>query len=233
MAREVWAELTEKLITAGAKGVVFDIVFRSEMENDEKFAAVLERHRSRVGISTIFQESDNQSGGALNLLGPGSTVLPVAPEQVPYDPRVSFATIWPDGDSIVRRARFRISDTSMSLQLDDSVNAKPTDRYQHSLAARALQVMGRADAIPVGERPVAFRYTDVPTKGFPFHPLNEIFVPGIWKQRYQDGAFFKDKLVLVGPIAEILHDVHRTPMAGRLHAGTRNPLEHRQRRPTG
>ncbi|MBI5800251.1 MAG: adenylate/guanylate cyclase domain-containing protein [Verrucomicrobia bacterium] len=218
-SREVWAELTDNLLAAGAKGVVFDIVFRAAMERDEQFAEVVRRHRDRVALSTIFQESDTQSGGALNQLAPGATVIPDAGDDVVYDPRVCFATIWPDGDSVVRRARFRISESSLNMQLDDSVATQPGERFQQSLAARALHLMGRAGAIPPGERPVAFRFTDVPAKGFPFHPLNEMFVESIWKQRYQDGTFFKGKLVLVGPMAEILHDVHRTPMADAFMPG--------------
>lgn len=212
-SREVWAELTEKLLAAGAKGVVFDIVFRAAMEDDARFAAVIQRHGDHLALATLFQEDDARTGGSLNQITPGSTILPNAGEEVIFDPRVAFATIWPDGDSVVRRARFSISETSLNFQLDDSVEAKPGTRFQQSLAARALRLMGRADAVPPGERPVAFRYTDLPTKGFPFHPLNELFVPGIWERHYQNGAFFKDKLVLVGPIAEILHDVHRTPIA--------------------
>lgn len=212
-SREVWAELTEKLLAAGAKGVVFDIVFRAAMEDDARFAAIVQRHGDRLALATLFQEDDTRTGGSLNQITPGPTILPSAAEEAIFDPRVAFATIWPDGDSVVRRARFNISETSLNFQLDDSVVAKPGSRFQQSLAARALRLMGRADAIPSGERPVAFRYTDLPTKGFPFHPLNELFVPSIWERHYQNGAFFKDKLVLVGPIAEILHDVHRTPIA--------------------
>lgn len=217
--REVWALLVERLLAAGAKGVVFDMVFRSAMEGDEKFAAVLQRHKDKLVVGTIFQEADTQTGGNLNQLLPSETLLPNPDGRVVYDPRVCFATIWPDGDSVVRRARFRISETSLNFQLDDSVRTQPNEAYQESLAARALRLMGNADAIPDGERPVAFRYTDAPTKGFPFHPLNEVFVESIWQQRYQGGKFFKDKLVLVGPIAEILHDVHRTPMADAFMPG--------------
>lgn len=217
--REVWASLVERLLAAGAKGVVFDIVFRSAMEGDEKFAAILKQHADKVVISTIFQEADVQSGGNLNQTLPNDSILPNPDGRVIYDPRVCFATIWPDGDSVVRRARFRISETSLNLQLDDSVQTQPGEPHQESLAARALRLLGHADAIPPGERPIPFRYTDTPTKGFPFHPVNELFVRDIWHNRYQDGRFFQGKLVLVGPIAEVLHDVHLTPMADAFMPG--------------
>src|SRR4029077_11581061 len=44
-------------------------------------------------------------------------------------------------------------------------------------------------------------------------PLYEVFDPKLWHANYADGAFFKDKIVLVGASAQILHDVVDTPMS--------------------
>ena len=44
-------------------------------------------------------------------------------------------------------------------------------------------------------------------------PLYEVFDPKFWHANYADGAFFKDKIVMVGPSAQILHDVVDTPMS--------------------
>ena len=44
-------------------------------------------------------------------------------------------------------------------------------------------------------------------------PLYEVFDPKLWHANYADGAFFKDKIVMVGASAQILHDVVDTPMS--------------------
>src|SRR5206468_1181817 len=44
-------------------------------------------------------------------------------------------------------------------------------------------------------------------------PLYEVFDPKLWHANYADGAFFKDKIVMVGPSAQVLHDVVDTPMS--------------------
>jgi adenylate cyclase len=36
--------------------------------------------------------------------------------------------------------------------------------------------------------------------------------PKLWHANYADGAFFKDKIVMVGPSAQVWHDVVDTPM---------------------
>src|SRR5437016_3132873 len=44
-------------------------------------------------------------------------------------------------------------------------------------------------------------------------PLYEVFDPKLWHANYADGAFFKDKVVMVGPSAQVWHDVVDTPMS--------------------
>jgi len=44
-------------------------------------------------------------------------------------------------------------------------------------------------------------------------PLYEVFDPKLWHANYADGGFFKDKVVIVGPSAQVFHDVVDTPMS--------------------
>jgi adenylate cyclase len=218
-SREMWALLVERLMQAGAKGVVFDIVFKRQMENDERLAETMRKYRGKVAICYIYGDSEGDTGEGLVYEAPNNTLIPVPLEDMFYDDRLAFATIWPSDDKVVREARFRVSETSALLKLDLPKREHPNDRFQYSLAARALQILGREDAIPPKEYGVLFRYTDRPHLGFPYHKLNEVFSERQWRTRYQNGAFFKDKLVLVGPIVELLKDYHRTPMAKELMPG--------------
>src|SRR5437773_177669 len=45
------------------------------------------------------------------------------------------------------------------------------------------------------------------------HRLYEVFDPKLWQANYDNGAFFKDKIVMVGPSAQVLHDVVDTPIS--------------------
>lgn len=218
-SREMWALLLERLMNAGAKGVVFDIVFKKQMENDEILAAALKKYAGKVAISFIYGEAEQEEGGGLVFETPNSTIIPVSDEDLFFDPRAAYATIWPGDDKVVRQARFRISETSFQLKFAVPQREHPGDRFQFSIASRALQMLGRSDAIPANEYDHIFRYTDGPGKGFPAHRIVEVLGDHHWRTRYQGGAFFKDKFVLVGPIVELLKDYHQTPMAKELMPG--------------
>ena len=84
-----------------------------------------------------------------------------------------------------------------------------------SIDARALRKFGRADLIPSGFESRMFRYLAPPTSRFGFvpHPIGDVLSPKVWEKNYGSGKFFKDKIVLIGPIAEILHDIHNTPFS--------------------
>ncbi len=44
-------------------------------------------------------------------------------------------------------------------------------------------------------------------------PLWEIFEPHAWHANYGDGAFFKNKIVMVGASSQVAHDVFDTPIS--------------------
>jgi len=48
---------------------------------------------------------------------------------------------------------------------------------------------------------------------FEAHRLYEVFDPKLWQANYANGAFFKDKIIMVGPSAQVLHDVVDTPIS--------------------
>ncbi|MDQ6808656.1 MAG: CHASE2 domain-containing protein, partial [Verrucomicrobiota bacterium] len=56
-----------------------------------------------------------------------------------------------------------------------------------------------------------FRYTAPPRIGFGPHSLFEIFVPDYWQHNYQNGEFFRGKIVLIGAEGNWQHDEHPTP----------------------
>ena len=121
---------------------------------------------------------------------------------------MGYATYLPDlVDGIIREVSFHTT-----LEAYNGRAPQPGDVVYSSLVARALGQLGHADLIPSDGQPRKFRYSDL-RHGVDYdpHPLWEVFSDATWKQNYQDGAFFKDKIVMVGAAAPTLHDVQPTP----------------------
>ncbi len=57
--RTVYAALTEKLLSAGARMVVFDIVFAGERTEDAEFRAVLDAHPGKFVLAANFVSVDS------------------------------------------------------------------------------------------------------------------------------------------------------------------------------
>src|SRR5213079_2011756 len=57
-SREVWALLLDRLLGAGARLVMFDIVFNSPNDGDPAFRAALDRYRNRVIIAMNVDMQD-------------------------------------------------------------------------------------------------------------------------------------------------------------------------------
>jgi adenylate cyclase len=70
--------------------------------------------------------------------------------------------------------------------------------------------MGRGADVPRDLKQHILRFSSV--DAYQPRPLWEIFDNKIWRANYKDGAFFKDKLVIVGASAQIMHDVFDTPL---------------------
>jgi adenylate cyclase len=187
-SREVWALLLDKLFESGARLVIFDIIYNSTNEGDPEFRAALEKYRDRVVLGSNIDVQGDQKQNVV----PNQDLIP--PPQA-ADDRVGFVNFWRDVDGIVRHVEFH--ELAGELIYD-------------SLAARALKKLGDADAVPGDFEAHAIRFG--PEEAYPPRALYELFLPKTWNANYQDGAFFKDKIVIVGMSAQIGHDVHPTPI---------------------
>lgn len=204
-SRAVWARLIEKLAAAGAKVIVFDLVFAAPSEGDYELQQALEKHRDRIVIGYNISMGNTERGEFRELQLPNSSVVsPTGANSPVEDDRLGYVNIWPDFDDTLRRVNYR----QTSAQVGDLVPAKVT---LESLDARALRKFGRPDLIPPGFNPRLFRYTAPPGFGYRPRPIGEVLSPKLWEKTYANGTVFKDKIVLIGPTAAIFHDEHNTP----------------------
>jgi adenylate cyclase len=198
-SRELWVLLLDRLFAAGARLVMFDLVFNNPNDGDLAFHAVLDRYRNKVVVSSNF---DFQNG--VQAITPNDTLIP--PPQL-QDNRVGFVNFWPDAiDGKTRAATYRVTNRQLA-----GLPPEPGDEIYESLAARSLAKIGHAKDVPDDFRGHMMRFTG--PDAFEPRPLYEVFDPKLWHANYADGAFFKDKVVMVGPSAQVWHDVVDTPMS--------------------
>ncbi len=210
--RDVYALLLDRLVAAGARLVIFDLVFPRPADGDAAFRAALDRYHDRVVIASQIV-GDPPRG---TFQQPADTLVtdPV------HDPRVGYATYQTDFDGPIRQTSFALTQEGYNGQ-----PSRPTDVPYASLLARELHQLGHDELIPADRQRRFFRYTRWPAPddrrpvddpkraNFDYapYPLWEVFSDDLWKQSYGGGAFFKDKIVMVGAAAPTLHDFQPTP----------------------
>lgn len=205
--REVFGHVADKLINAGAKGVILDFIFSAEKENDEKLKAVLDRHNPKIVIGAMIEESDAMMGFAL----PSPTLI--EPDEFGDslgDPRVGFVNVSSDSDGVVRRGLY--ADGMYSLMRDYLTSQEVTDGGPpiYTLAARGMMLLGYSNSIPFGPDRPLFRYTG-PGGSFNTISLKQIVDPRKWQTQLGGGEALRDKLIIIGPGASVFPDEQATP----------------------
>src|SRR5213078_2997750 len=120
---------------------------------------------------------------------------------------VGFVNFWADPiDGKIRAVTYRVTDRELADLPPD-----PSEEVYQSLSARGLAKIGHANDVPRDFRGHMIRFTS--PEAFAPRPLYEVFDPKFWHANYADGAFFKDKIVMVGASAQVEHDSVDTPMS--------------------
>ena len=198
-SREVWALLLDRLFGAGARAVMFDMIFSPPNDGDPAFHAALDRYRDKVVVGANFDVAN-----AAQAVTPNNALIP--PPQL-QDNRVGFVNFWADPiDGKIRAVTYRVTDRQLADLPPD-----PSQEIYQSLSARALAKIGHASDVPDDFRGHLIRFTS--PDAFAPRPLYEVFDPKFWHANYADGAFFKDKIVMVGSSAQVEHDTVVTPMS--------------------
>jgi adenylate cyclase len=209
-SREVWAILLDKLFASGARLVMFDLVFNPPNDGDAAFHDALEKYRDRVVLGANFDLAN-----AAQAVVPNDSLIP--PPQM-RDTRVGYVVFFPDlQDGKVRAARYTTSDRQLA-----GLPPHASEEVFESLSARALEKLGHAADVPRDQQPHLVRFSRV--GAYEPRPLWEVFDPKLWQANYGGGAFFKNKVVMIGASSQVAHDVVATPMS----ADTPGPTVHLQ-----
>jgi len=216
--RGVYAAVLDKLMDAGAKVVVFDLVFPSETDGDNDFAQVLLKYKDHVIIGEDFaDEQDPDNGNMIKLTTPNDRLLLPGAESI-----VGLVNISGDADEIIRHAKYHTSvyretlrlpdlDTNVASLLKKMIgDGEAPDDLIH-VSVMAVKKFNGKNVIPPDE-PV--NYIDFQGKPGTYQPLavEKMFLDHMWTNPpFNGGLTFSNKIVIVGPMAEILHDIHPTP----------------------
>jgi adenylate cyclase len=196
--RSVYAAILEKLMNAGAKVVMFDFVFASETDGDDVFAKALEKYKDRGVIGEMFSDEKGLDNKTKRLITPNDRLLLPGTESV-----VGLVNIWPDDDGVVRHNTYRTS-------IERESGLAGPDNLTHITLLAAKKFQGKVSTPPYGTP----NFIDFQGPGGTYRPLpvENLFVDDLWKRKpINDGLMFSNKIVIVGPMAEIFHDVHTTP----------------------
>ena len=120
---------------------------------------------------------------------------------------MGFVNFWADPiDGKVRTVLYHVTNRQLA-----GLPPHPSQESYESLSGRALTKIGHAGDVPQDFDGHMIRFSG--PDAYEPRPLYEVFDPKLWHANYADGAFFKDKIVMVGASAQILHDVVDTPMS--------------------
>jgi adenylate cyclase len=198
-SREVWALFLDRLFAAGARLVMFDLIFSPPNDGDAAFHATLDRYRDKVVLGANFDVQN-----VAQVVTPNEALIPSPQMQ---DDRVGFVNFWADPiDEKIRAVNYRVTNRQLM-----NLPPQPDEEVYESLSARGLEKIVHGNDVPRDFRGHMIRFTA--PDAFPPRPLYEVFDPKLWHANYADGAFFKDKIVIVGASAQVEHDVFDTPMS--------------------
>jgi adenylate cyclase len=215
-SREVYALLSQRLLTGGARAVIFDMVISQPDTGDDLFQSVLRRFPDRIVLASDLAHEQQASAWRI----PAPSILP---DTSPEHPAVGFDTLSGDPDGVVRRALYQATLEQLhgGIPPDAGVKSAPT-----SLALRAATKLGPVNLSQPFQRHL-FRYSGPPGT-FPPVSMYEVFA--YWETNCGNGAAFRDKVVVVGDSGSLMHDEAPTPfgqMPGpEIHLNAINALLH-------
>lgn len=197
-SREVYALAAQKMLDAGAKLVIFDMVYPGPNPGDDAFAAVLKRNQGRIVIGSLFERPPGPNLPA-TYRGPTAKLTDAAGSSIGY----ASLTDWNEIRHIMPFST--ISDFSELESLEGEM-------VFPAITTVAAELLGKPFEKQI-RRPLRFRYS-MPNE-VQMVSLYQLFVPQFWKTNLRGGEIFNGKVVLVGATAEGLKDYHATPF-GRM-----------------
>jgi CHASE2 domain-containing sensor protein/serine/threonine protein kinase len=207
--REAYAIAIERLMSAGAKAVGLDLIFDVPSSHgaadDEKLRQVLQKYAGRVTLAATYETDDKVRTGKLTQLSQPGSFLQTNPMSVgsinyPLEPDGKIHRLASEFPKLLAQ---QYSEPELVKQFSELVATVP------SFDEAVLQAASLRYPKPKGDN--IFFYGPVGT--FEVIPFWSVLDPNNWNTYLQQGKYFKDKIVLIGPTATLLQDFHSTPFS--------------------
>jgi len=211
--RRVYADAIDRLANAGARLIIIDVIFAQAASDDEDdvLAAVIRRHSGKVVLASAFVvQAEGMEKTVSQVVEPTEKLLgPLDDETL-----VGFVNYWPhSSDRLVREAVF-----IKTLNEANNQPSYPDEYVFSSLATTAARQLGKTPS--PSENSGRFRMARIKGRNLDqvYQPVSlyKVFLEKDWEDDFQGGAFFKDKIIIVGPADPTFQDAHDTP-AGKIY----------------
>jgi len=222
--RRLFADVIRRLADAGARQIIFDVVFvgaAGDPKIDREFAETLLAHHSRVILASILVPKGN---GAYHMVDPRRE-LPGLSRPSAEAPNTGYVNLWPDApNGVIRRMIFETTRSGLEgrppqpdepvLEALSTVGARSLGAEPPPERSSRLRFAVASESDAAGREP---RFADA----YAPRGLHTIFDPGSWSREYRGGAWFRDKVVLISTSTFADDDLHRIPGAvvhgGQIH----------------
>jgi len=191
-SRQVYAEAIGKMLEAGAKLIILDVLLPKSRPDDETLREVIAKYPGRVVLVSKLAEDVSADGHTIIRYEPPSES--VIPDKGGL---VGFANFWADSDGVVRSAPFRLRYGAGEAMSSPAV------------ALGSLAGQTRLDGLP-GSSPFLPCMEGLSPEVRV--PIWQLFVPKVWETNLQSGGVFRDRVVAVGYAATEFHDAFQTPV---------------------
>jgi len=201
--RAAYATAIDKLMAAGADAIALDIIFSTPSsygpEDDQQLAAALERHRGRVVLAAQYTQTDVLQGFTTELTAPLAEFC----DRPTCLGSINFL-IDADGRIHQRGERYwqHLRDHSPEAQAEVLTQLAP-------LATATLEAAQQ----PMPPTQGNFLFFHGPNQTFEHIPFWYVLDPVTWNGYLRSGAYFTDKIVLIGSTATVHQDFHPVPFA--------------------
>ncbi len=205
--RAAYAKVIDKIMAAGASSVAVDVVFDRPSKygeaDDQQLRQTLQRYAGKVTLAAIYEDIQSNQGTVNQLTQPLDQFL-----TQPFSVGAINFPLEPDGRIHRLGSEYRkLLEQTYNKKLLAEVTALSVETP--SFAEAALTAARLNYAKPKGSR-IHFWGPSGTFKQIPFwyvlDPIN-------WNGYLQQGSYFKDKIVLIGPTATELKDFHKAPFS--------------------
>ncbi|WP_017305349.1 serine/threonine-protein kinase [Spirulina subsalsa] len=207
--RQVYAEIIQKVLDSGAKVIAFDLLFDLPsgygVEDDQALEQALQNYGKRVVLAASYEQSNIRRGEMLRLISPQFA------ETVPNLNLGSINYLYENDGRIHRLGRV-FQETWIQFNPDLQELFQEFIGGMPSFAQATVQGAG-LNAIEGPGEGIFFRG---PRYSFEYIPFVDLLDPENWQSYLGSGAYFQDKIVLVGVTSELAQDFHRTAVDERM-----------------